>query len=249
MRLIQSESTMKPAYLLQQSDYINPVVAFYDAPAETPFENCIEIKPTGHVCFFAHYKNWMQGKTLRITKDNYGCGGCGTWLFNDQVKSREDYIKFLADDEGLKANHDLMGKWFDDAKRYEPEHGAVFFGPYNPQFGQFVKSVTFFINADQLSLFILAANYFASPEDPEPVKAPFGSGCMELLPKFDSLDYPQAIIGATDLAMRKYLPPEILAFTVNMPMYENLCKIDEESFLNKPFLAGLKRARQGKING
>lgn len=238
---------MLPTFLINHSDCTKSMIAFYDAPAETPFKNKIEIKPAGHVCFFAHYKNWMQGKTLRITKDNYGCGGCGTWLFNDQVKSREEYIKFLADDEGLKANHDLMGKWFDTAKRYEPEHDALFFGPYDPEFDGFMKSVTFFINADQLSIFILTANYFASPEYPEPVKAPFGSGCMELLPQFDSMDYPQAIIGATDLAMRKYLPPEILAFTVNPPMYENLCKLDEKSFLNKPFLEGLKKARRGNI--
>jgi hypothetical protein len=237
-----------PDYLITQTDYTKPVIALYDAPPDTPFENLIEIKATGHVCFFAQYKNWMKGKTLKITKDNFGCGGCGTWLFNEQVRSREDYIKFLADDEGLKANHELMGKWFDHAKRYKPEHDAIFVGALNPDFIKFVKSVTFFINPDQLSIFILAANYFASPDDPEPVKAPFGSGCMEMLPQFDSMDYPQAIIGATDLAMRKYLPPEILAFTVNMPMYKNLCKLDESSFLSKPFLQGLKNARQGKIS-
>jgi hypothetical protein len=61
------------------------------------------------------------------------------------------------------------------------------------------------------------------------------------------MDYPQAIIGATDLAMRKYMPPEILAFTVNPPMYENLCKLDGSSFLSKPFLQGLKKARKGEI--
>lgn len=238
---------MLPTNLIKQSGYTKPMVAFYDAPFETPFENLIEIKPTGHVCFFAHYKNWMKGKTLRVTKDNAGCGGCGTWLFNQHTKSREDYIKFLADDEGLKANRELMGKWFDAAKRYEPKHDALFFGPYDARQAEFIKSVTFFINADQLSVFILAANYFASPDDPEPVKAPFGSGCMELLPQFDSMEHPQAIIGATDLAMRKYLPPEIMAFTVNPRMYENLCKTSEDSFLNKPFLEGLKKARKGKI--
>ena len=239
--------TTQPDYLIQQTDYNKPMVAMYDAPADSDFENLIEIKATGHVCFFAHYKSWMNGKTLRLTPDNFGCGGCGTWLFNKKLRSREDYIKFLADDEGLKANRDLMGKWFDQAKRYEPEHDALFFGPYDARQAKYIKSVTFFINADQLSVFILAANYFVSPDDPEPVKAPFGSGCMELLPQFDSMEHPQAIIGATDLAMRKYLPPEIMAFTVNPPMYENLCRIDESSFLNKPFLEGLKKARRGKI--
>ncbi|MFP4470922.1 MAG: DUF169 domain-containing protein [Bacteroidales bacterium] len=237
----------KPTYLLQQSNYTKPVIALYDAPAETPFADIRELKEKGHVCMFAHYKNWMNGKTLKITGDNFGCGGCGTWLFGQETKSRQEYIEFLAGDEGLKANHELMGKWFDNQERYSPEYGALFVGPYDEHFSKYIKSVTFFINPDQLSVFLLAANYFFTAGDPEAVKAPFGSGCLELLPLFDSHNRPQAILGATDLAMRQYLPPDILAFTVNMPMYRNLCRLDENSFLSKPFLQRLRKARGGEV--
>ena len=96
--------------------------------------------------------------------------------------------------------------------------------------------------------FNIAANYFSSPTDPDPVKVKFGSGCSEMLPHVLFTGDPLAVIGSTDLAMRKYLPPDILAFTVNPAMYANLCKLDENSFLSKPFLEGLKKARGGKLD-
>ncbi|MBW1984605.1 MAG: hypothetical protein JRI53_07790, partial [Deltaproteobacteria bacterium] len=51
------------------------------------------------------------------------------------------------------------------------------------------------------------------------------------------------IIGSTDIAMRQYLPPEIMAFTVTKPLFEKLCRLDEKSFLYKPFWQSLKKRR------
>ncbi|HZK09191.1 MAG TPA: DUF169 domain-containing protein [Bacteroidales bacterium] len=236
-----------PDYLIEKTNYNKPVVVVYDAPSDNPFGEVLELKAQSQVCIFAHYKNWMNGKTLRLTATNFGCGGCGTWFFGVQGQSRDNYISFLADDEGLKANHQLMGEWFDDAKRYQPEHDSLFVGPYHADAVAFAKTFTFFVNADQLSIFITAANYFASPSTPDPVKVQFGSGCSELLPHISEATHPLATIGSTDLAMRKFLPPHIMAFTVNKAMFDNLCQLDETSFLNKPFLAGLKKARGGGL--
>lgn len=90
---------------------------------------------------------------------------------------------------------------------------------------------------------MIGAQYYAKTTDPEPVIAPFGSGCMQSVSLFKNLDVPQAIIGATDMAMRKFLPPEILAFTVTKPMFANLCKLDKNSFLEKGFIKQLKKVR------
>ncbi|GAG59046.1 unnamed protein product [marine sediment metagenome] len=70
---------------------------------------------------------------------------------------------------------------------------------------------------------------------------------MEILRLFKDLTIPQAIIGTTDIAMRKYIPAEILAFTVTKPMFEKLCQLDVNSYLEKPFLKNLKQARSGKL--
>jgi hypothetical protein len=153
-------------------------------------------------------------------------------------------VEFLVDDEGLKADHDLMHLWLDHHRPYQPEHDHILIGPLRADLDRYLKSVTFFANPDQLSALALGAQYHSTPTDPLPVVAPFGSGCMQLVPLFDALDQPKAIIGATDIAMRHYLPPDLLAFTVTRPMYEQLCSLDEKSFLHKPFLARLMRARR-----
>ncbi len=61
---------------------------------------------------------------------------------------------------------------------------------------------------------------------------------------FEDLNKPQAIVGATDMAMRLYLPKDIMAFTVTKPLYERLCKLDDNSFLQKSFIKRLKKARK-----
>jgi hypothetical protein len=75
------------------------------------------------------------------------------------------------------------------------------------------------------------------------VITPFGSGCSQLVGLFADLSVAQAIVGATDIAMRQHLPPNIMAFTTTKPMFERLCTLDEKSFLHKPFWKNLMHAR------
>ncbi|NQT78746.1 MAG: DUF169 domain-containing protein [Bacteroidetes bacterium] len=238
---------MKASFIINKLDLSIPLIGVYDAPGDTDFGQVKTPPGNRHSCFFAFYKSWEKGTTLKLSHNNYGCGGCGSWLFGEITKTRKEYVKFLADDEGLKANHELMDEWLDDVHAYKPEHGFLFIGPLKDEHAQYLKTITFFVNPDQLSVLMIGAQYYHRPGDPVPVLAPFGSGCMEMLSHFTDLDIPQAVIGATDLAMRKYLPPEILAFTVTVPMFEQLCKIDKNSFLEKRFLKDLKKARKGRL--
>jgi hypothetical protein len=80
-----------------------------------------------------------------------------------------------------------------------------------------------------------------------PVAGEAVTGLAALFGNFDP-DIPKAIIGATDIAMRAHLPPDILALTVNKPMYRQLCELDENSFLYKPFWKRLRKARGEAIN-
>jgi len=229
--------------LVRIADIKNPPIGFYDAPDPACFKPTIVPKPNTHVCVFAFYKAWLRGETLHLTPDNYGCPGAANALFDIQKLSRQDFVKFLADDEGLRASHDLMNQWLDKRKPYRPQHGNIFIGPLKNDMYQYLKTVTFFVNPDQLSLLLTGAYYHAGPDDPAPVIAPFGSGCMELAPALVDLEAPQAVIGATDIAMRQYLTPDIIAFTVTRPMFERLCSLDERSFLYKQFWKRLQKAR------
>lgn len=235
------------SFLLKRLNLNIPLIGVYDAPEDTGFGDIVTPPQAKHSCFFAFYKKWLNGSTLKLGKDNFGCGGCGTWMFGETTRSRQEYIEFLADDEGLKADHERMGAWFDHMQAYRPEHGFLFIGPLDERFKDHLRSVSFFVNPDQLSALMIGAQYFHRTGEAEPVIAPFGSGCMLMLTHFSNLETPQAMIGGTDMAMRKYLPKDLLIFTVTVPMYEQLNSIGKDSFLDKRFLADLKKARKGSL--
>ncbi len=137
-----------------------------------------------------------------------------------------------------------MGQSIDQSPTYKPEHPNILVGPLKDDRFEYLKTVTFLINPDQLSLFIVGAYYHQGLSSPPLVTAPFAAGCGLLAPHFDDLESPKAIIGATDIAMRQFLPPDIMAFTVTKPMYKQLCSLDETSFLEKSFWKDLKKARK-----
>lgn len=238
-----------PTNLLEIAGLTIPLVGFYDAPDPQRFSPLIEPKPGRRACVFAFYHQWLEGKTLHITRDNFGCGGAGHWLCDVETRSQQDFVEFLVDSEGLKASHDLMRRWLALDKSYKPEHPSILIGPLREDQYDYLKTVTFFVNPDQMGLLMLGAQYNSAPSDPPPVIAPFGSGCMELVGLLENLDVPQAIVGATDIAMRQFLPLDVLTFTVTKPMFEQLCELDERSFLYKPFWRNLRRAREIRSHG
>jgi hypothetical protein len=241
---------MQPDYsfLIKTLDLDIPPIGLYDADELPCFEPAQSPAEGKHVCIFAYFKTWINGKITRLERDTYGCGGCGTWWFNRQTKTRDEYIDFLANDEGLKASEEIMGEWFDQLERYEPEHRYLYAGPLHGQAYDYLRSVTFFVNPDQLSVLMAGAQYFNRPSEPDPVIADYGSGCMEMLTHVVRFEEPKAIIGTTDMAMRRYIPSDLLGFSVNKPMFELLCRLDNRSFLGKHFLKDLKKARGGKIS-
>jgi len=238
------EKQPNPANLLDRLDIRTPVIGFYDAPDPALFEPLVSAE--GRACVFSFYRPWLEGKTLHLTSERYACGGAGRWMWGIQTRSRKEFIDFLVGDEGLKATPTLMGKWIDAANPYKASHPHLFVGPLKEPGWPYLRTAAFLVNPDQLSALAIGAQYHSAPDDPPPVMAPFGSGCGQLLP-FRDLDIAQASIGATDIAMRQYLPPDLLTFAVTRSMFQQLCELDEKSFLNKPFLQRLRQARGGQL--
>ena len=213
-----------------------PLIGVYDAPHDAAFERVIEPISHKRTCIFAYFNAWMRGQTLKVTSMNYGCNGCGYWLFGKENRSRKEFVEFLTGEEGLKCCNEKVDKWLDVTPVYKSRHRCVFIGPLKNSMAEYLKSVTFFVTPDQLSSLIVAANYHTDGTEGNPVEVPFGSGCMQLLTLVPENDRAKAIVGASDLAMRKYLPNNLMAFTVNVKMFDRLCSIDQNSFLNKPYL-------------
>jgi hypothetical protein len=218
------------------------LIGFYDAPETQPFAPLVT--PDQGACVFTAFEKWMSGQTLFLTPDNCGCSGAERWLCDTVRGSREDFVNFMVYEEGLKASTELMNHWLDCHQGYQPEHPNLFIGPLRQDQYTYLKSVTFYVNPDQLGALVLGAQYQSTPGDPPPVIVPFGMGCMQLAPLFEDLNVPQAIIGATDVTIRQSFPPDILAFAVTKPMFERLCTLDEQSFLYKPFWDDLQEARE-----
>ncbi len=221
-----------------------PLLGVYDAPHDASFDRIIE--PVSHrkTCIFAYFSAWMRGHTLKITSVNYGCKGSGYWLFDKETRSRKEFVDFLVGEEGLKCSSEVMNKWLEVTPTYKSEHKCLYVGPIKNSMVEYLKSVTFFVNPDQLSALIIAANYFNNAADGNSVEIPFGSGCMQLLTLVPDNKKARAVVGASDLAMRKYLPKNLMAFTVNAKMFDQLCSIGQDSFLNKTYLKELSDFRR-----
>ncbi|MFC2027952.1 DUF169 domain-containing protein [Chloroflexota bacterium] len=246
-----------PANLLENSGITTPLIGFYDVPDPKPFEPFAKPKR----CFFSAYENWLKGESICISEGTSSCQGGGYWVggitpewavksAGPDILPRDSFAKGLNQREGFKSSDELMCRWFENLKPYMIENGYVVLGPLKDEQYDFLKTVTFFVNPDQLSLLLLGTEYQNASVDVNPTITSFGSGCGQLAALFGDFDpdIPKAIIGATDIAMRENLPPDFLALTVNKPMYKQLCELDENSFLHKPFWRRLRTARGEEIN-
>ena len=236
------------SFLLDKLNVTFPLIGLYDAPDPAAFAPLVEPRrgATRGECVFSHFKDWQKGVTVHLTPDNFGCGGAGGSLCGVQREDRAGFIHFLAIDEGLKASEELMGRWLDARVNFAPAHGHVLIGPLKADQYEHLKTVTFWVRPDQLAALTLAAQYRNAPGDPPATIAAFSSGCGQLV-NFADMAVPQAQIGSTDLAMRQWLPPDLMAFTVTRPLFEQFALLGQDSYLTKPFLTRLKKARGGVL--
>ena len=230
---------------LQSTGITIPPVGVYDVEDPEPFAPFS--KPG--FCIFNDFNAWSNGKSTMVSKENaaaFGCPGAGYWLCGLEGAPRKSMAGYLAGQEGLKASPKLMEKWLENHPPYTMENRAIVISRVTSRAGRdhydHLKTVTFFVGPDHLSLLLTGAEYLNARRS-QPVKAVYGSGCGQMLCLFDDIDTPAAMVGATDIAMRKHLPAHIMAFTVTKPMLEQICQLDGDSFLHKTFWSELKNAR------
>lgn len=241
----QLDPSPDPSPILEILSICEPLIGIYDAPDPEAFAPLVE--PHGRECVFAARRRWQRGLTLHLIRERHGCGA---WqLLGLKERSRQGMVDFLCGQEGLRATPELMSQWLDATKSYEPVHGHLLIGPLRPDQYDYLRAVSFYVNPDQMAVLFAGAVYYQQVGEVDPVIAPFGSGCMQILSLFDDLEVPQAIIGALDQAMRKHLEPCMLTFTATKPMFERLCRWadDPRSSLHTGFLRDLVRARGGRL--
>lgn len=237
-----NEMIPDPKMLRETLEMKTPLIGFYDVLDNTPFEPIVQTKG----CIFSAYQDWLAGKSISMEKGSCTCGGGKYWIGGAEFIEKSKLANMLYEREGFKASQALLEEWLENQKPYKIKNKYVVISPLKDDQYADLKTVTFFVNPDQLSMLLVGAEYYNTSPRNSPVRYAFGSGCCQLAAVFlnGSEAVPQAFLGAMDIAMRPHLPPDVLAFTVNKAMYEQLCRLDEHSFLGKSFWKVLKDARK-----
>lgn len=230
-----------------------PIVALYDCDGGTAFEPLVEAK--GRNCCFAYYPRWVAGETLVVRKgeDDFvkpdrGCPGMQRAL-GFSLKYPPWMANFLTDGangapmgEGLKATPELAQGFLDRAHAPKPSGDVMLMGPLRVEIWEAVRTVTFFADPDRLSALMTLAAYWSAEDDE--VAAPFSSGCGLMWRELVNQGRDRAILGCTDIAMRRHLPAEILCLTVSPLRFERMLSYPEGAFLNREWWAELLRSRR-----
>jgi hypothetical protein len=217
-----------------------PLLTVYDSDPSDAFAPLVEAR--GSACCFAYYKHWLAGETLVIRKGGGGCQGA-VRAFGLEKTYPLYMAHFLTDGvgapkgEGLRASADIAQAYLDAATPPDVQCGAVLIGPLRAEQWPRARSVTFLVDPDRLAAAMTLAGYWSAHDV---VTAPFGSGCSFL---WRALDGDRTVIGGTDIAMRRYLPPEMVTLTVSPAHFAKMLTFPEESFLYKSWWNDLMEYR------
>jgi hypothetical protein len=228
-----------------------PIIAVYDCSPGDIFEPIM--RATGRSCCFAYYEGWIEGKTLVIERGTgdfahpeAGCPGAQR-AFGFEMEYPPFMAHFLTDGEGapmgegLKATPALAQEFLDRARPRPIPGDTILIGPLRPDQWEHVRSVTFFADPDRLSALMTLASYWSS--DPDFIHAPFSSGCGLLLRELEDQQRERAVLGCTDIAMRRYIPPDILCLTVRPGHFQRMANFPDDAFLNKEWWNDLMKSR------
>jgi hypothetical protein len=218
--------------LMHKLRLTTPVIAVYDTKPSEAFAPMFEPEETD--CCFSHYDRWVAGETLVLKKGGGGCKGAHRALGIERA-TPPFMAHFLTDGvgapkgEGLRATAEIAQEMLDRGKPPVPAQETVLIGPLRVDQWDVVRSVTFLVDPDRLAALTTLAGYWSAENV---VAAPFGSACSFLWKSFNELDEALAVIGGTDVAMRRYLPTAILTLSIAPWHFARMLTVPERSFLD-----------------
>ena len=218
--------------LMKKLRLTTPLLAVYEAKPSEAFGPIFE--PEGDDCCFSYYDRWIAGETLVLKKGGSGCKG-GYRALGIEKGTPPFMAHFLTDGvgapqgEGLRATPEIAQAYLDRAKPPVVPGETVLIGPLRLEQWEDVRSVTFLVDPDRLAALMTLAGYW-SPDNV--VAAPFGSACSFLWKSFNEIEGALAVIGGTDVAMRRYLPTALLTLTVAPSHFAKMVSLPERTFLD-----------------
>lgn len=219
--------------LMKKLRLTTPLLAVYDATPSDAFAPVFE--PEGDECCFSYYDRWLAGETLALKKSGAGCKGAHRALGIEQG-TPPFMAHFLTDGEGapkgegLRATAEIAQAFIDRGRPPVPASGGILVGPLRLDQWDRVRSVTFLVDPDRLAALTTLAGYWSANNV---VAAPFGSACSFFWKSFNEQEGVLAIIGGTDVAMRRHLPTAIMTLTVEPGHFARILTVPDGSFLDK----------------
>jgi hypothetical protein len=230
--------------LMKKLRLSTPLLAVYDATPSDAFSPVFE--PEGEECCFSYYDRWVAGETLVLKNGGGGCKGAYRALGIERSAPPPFMAHMLTDGvgapkgEGLRATPAIAQAYLDRGKPPVPEAGAVLVGPLRLEQWERVRSVTFLVDPDRLAALTTLAGYWSVENV---VAAPFGSACSFFWKSFNEIEGAQAVIGGTDVAMRRYLPTAIMTLTVAPDHFAKMLTVPDDSFLDRGWWNDLMEVR------
>ncbi len=220
-----------------------PVIAVYESDDTAAFRPLV--RSGGHNCCFAYYRRWLKGDTLVLTAEGKGCpGGLYHLGLRDSIMPNMEYFLTCGTEElrgeGLKASPEIAKQLFEGRMSVKQLRSTILIGPLKLEQWDSVKTLSFFVDPDRLSALMTLSGYWSATDT---VVAPFGSGCSLLWRAVDEEGGEKAVVGGTDIAMRRHLPPDTLLFTVSPQLFHRMVNVPPGSFLDRDWWAELMKAR------
>ena len=213
-----------------------PLVFFY-----TDEEGHAELAKPGSAprCVIEALSLVRKGRSLCFNVESVGCFGGKRYLgFREEV--RPDFEYFLScgipgkvEGERYKKTPQLVTQSIKLAPSFMAPAKFIVFKRWDLlETSDEPDVIIFFAPPDVLSGLFTLASY--DEAEPDPVFAPFGSGCSSIV-QYPYLEKnskrPRAVIGLFDVSARPFVPADTLTFSVPMTKFVKMVENMEESFL------------------
>ena len=184
-------------------------------------------------CMFSFMNVIADGRPVCFSAQNTGCDGAACYLgFKTPSKTAG---RFLAEKEGFKKDADLGQSFYDNIEAHAPESEFVVWETVESAGDQpEIEVVNLWVDALSLAGLVTLANY--DRPDNDNVKIPFASGCQSIwtIPyKEKHAEAPVGIVGCMDPAVRRYLPPDVVSFSVTARRFVEMTDNLSGSFLEQ----------------
>lgn len=226
--------TIKNAFALL-SKYLPlelPAMGWYFAEELPPNANLSTMRGR-QGCMFASIDKLFKGDNLCFSFENTGCYGASCYL--GFTRPAKDAGAFLSASEGFKKNKAFAQAFYKDIQARTPKKkNMVIESLDNIDDNRSIEVINLWVKPIHLSGLITLANY--DRPDNDNVLFPFSSGCQSIwtIPYKEKVkSKPKSVVGCIDPAIRKYLPDDILSFSVSTERFVEMAGCISGSFLEK----------------